>query len=116
MKLSLRQSVCSRAAVAPAPEPLLAPVAAPAPAPVLAPALAPVEAPTLAPIEAPAPAPVLAPAPGPAEPPRPATAANVTLQLSGVTEQQFAQQKAQYDQIIAQVRCRPAQISTFFQY
>lgn len=76
-------------------------------APQMAPALAPAPAPVLAAESAPAPAPVLAaPAPGPAAaPPPPATAANVTLQLSGVSPQDFNSRVAQYNQIIAQVRC-----------
>ncbi|BDA47263.1 probable LRR receptor-like serine/threonine-protein kinase at N-terminal half [Coccomyxa sp. Obi] len=76
--------------------PAMAPMSAPAPAPVAEPALAPLAAPAPAPETAPA------PAPGPTAPPPPATAANVTLQLSGVTAEQFASEKAQFDQIIAQ--------------
>ena len=59
---------------------------------------------------APAPAPtyitttVRAPAPGPGEGPPPNTGANVSLQLSGISAQQFAQKEQEYNHLIAQVR------------
>ena len=58
---------------------------------------------------APAPAPtyitttVRAPAPGPGEAPPPNTGANVSLQLSGISAQQFAQKEQEYNHLIAQV-------------
>ncbi len=56
---------------------------------------------------APAPAPVYvettvrAPAPGPGQPP--GTGANVSLQLSGISAEQFAQKEQQYNHLVAQV-------------
>ena len=65
---------------------------------------------------APAPAPVYvestvrAPAPAPGQPP--STGANVSLQLSGISADQFAQKEQQYNHLLAQVNtsgCTPMQ-------
>lgn len=53
---------------------------------------------------------VAAPAPAPMQPP-PTTGANVSLQLSGVSAEQFAQKEQQYNHLVAQASPFPSSLA-----